>query len=139
MQKWLIGAGMITDGQAGDFDGNQRLNGIDLIFMRRKLLEMKSSEKAVLLHGVTKRLLLYFICLNFLDGSFYKRQCSTDCRCKLIMFAQLNLDVSFRKKWQRCDFLFQEFQICFCEIWHKKSAQNHIAVYDRVDIPDSSC
>ena len=79
------------------------------------------------------------ICLNFLDGSFYKRQCSTDCRCKLIMFAQLNLDISFRKKWQRCDFLFQEFQICFCEIWHKKSAQNHIAVYDRVDIPDSSC
>ena len=39
------------------------------------------------------------ICLNFLDGSFYKRQCSTDCRCKLIMFAQLNLDISFRKKW----------------------------------------
>ena len=56
LQKWLIGAGTITDGQAGDFDGNQRLNGIDLIFMRRKLLEMKSSEKAVLLHGVTKRL-----------------------------------------------------------------------------------
>lgn len=41
LQKWLIGAGTITDGQAGDFDGNQRLNGIDLIFMRRKLLEMK--------------------------------------------------------------------------------------------------
>ena len=40
-----------------DSDGNQWLNGIDLIFMRRKLLEMKSSEKAVLLHGVTKRLL----------------------------------------------------------------------------------
>jgi len=36
LQKWLIGAGTITDGQAG----NQRLNGIDLIFMRRKLLEI---------------------------------------------------------------------------------------------------
>mgnify|MGYP001077413613 CR=1 FL=1 len=25
LQKWLIGAGTITDGQAGDFDGNQKL------------------------------------------------------------------------------------------------------------------
>ena len=32
------------------------------------------------------------------------------------------------KNGQCCDFLFQEFQICFCEIWYKKSTQNHIAV-----------
>lgn len=32
-------------------------------------------------------------------------------RCKLIMFAQLNLHISFRKEWQRRDFLFQEAQI----------------------------
>lgn len=48
MQKWLIGAGTITDGQAGDFDGNQKLNGIDLIFMQRKLLEtIRKSRKRV--------------------------------------------------------------------------------------------
>ena len=47
LQKWLIGAGTITDGQAGDFDGNQRLNGIDLIFMRRKLLEIIRKSRFV--------------------------------------------------------------------------------------------
>ena len=47
LQKWLIGAGTITDGQSGDFDGNQRLNGIDLIFMRRKLLEIIRKSRFV--------------------------------------------------------------------------------------------
>ena len=62
-------------------------------FYASKITGNEIITKAVLLHGVTKRLLLYFICSNFLDGSLYKRQCSTDCRCKLIMFAQLNLDI----------------------------------------------
>lgn len=43
LQKWLLGIPetKLADWQAGDFDRNQNLNGIDLIFMRLKVMDAK--------------------------------------------------------------------------------------------------
>ena len=43
LQKWLLRVPetKLANWQAGDFDKNQNLNGIDLIFLRRKLMEMR--------------------------------------------------------------------------------------------------
>lgn len=43
LQKWLLGVPetRLADWQAGDFDRNQSLNGMDLAFMRLKLIEIK--------------------------------------------------------------------------------------------------
>ena len=43
LQKWLLRVPKtkLANWQAGDFDKNQSLNGIDLIFLRRKLMEMR--------------------------------------------------------------------------------------------------
>ncbi len=37
LQKWLLGAGEITDWRAGDLDGNQVLNAFDLSLLKREL------------------------------------------------------------------------------------------------------
>lgn len=39
MQKWLVGAGTITDKTAGDMDGNNKLNIFDLGIMKQEFIE----------------------------------------------------------------------------------------------------
>ncbi len=39
LQKWLLGAGEITDWQAGDLNADKKLNGFDLCMLKRMLME----------------------------------------------------------------------------------------------------